>query len=126
MTTGRPTKYDKSMGAKVLAFMSQGYSKMAAAGHIGVSYQTLKNWMDEHPEFFAAVKDGEARRVVFLETGLLAAENGAQVTSRIFALKNAAPDEWREKQAVDHTSSDGSMTPQVVERIIVQPKDGGQ
>lgn len=124
MITGRPTKYDPSMGAKVLAFMSKGYSKMAAAGHLGVSYQTLKNWMDEHPEFFASVKEGEARRVVFLERGLLDAETGPQVTSRIFALKNAAPDEWKDKQAVDHTSSDGSMTPQVVERIIIQPKDG--
>jgi hypothetical protein len=111
MTAGRPTKYHPGMGAKVLAFMSKGYSKMAAAGHIGVCYNTFRGFMDDHPEFLQAVKDGEAKRVVFLERGLLQAETGPQVTSRIFALKNAAPDEWKDKQALDHTSSDGSMTP---------------
>jgi hypothetical protein len=123
MTAGRPTKYDPSMGAKVLAFMSKGYSKMAAAGHIGVCYNTFRGFMDEHPEFLQAVKDGEAKRVVFLETGLLQAETGPQVTSRIFALKNAAPDEWKDKQALDHTSSDGSMTPKGLPDDLVAALD---
>lgn len=111
MTAGRPTKYDPSMGAKVLAFMSKGYSKMAAAGHIGVSYPTFKGFMDDHPEFLAAVKEGEAKRVVFLERGLLQAETGPQVTSRIFALKNAAPDEWKDKQEIEQRSFVVNISP---------------
>jgi len=39
----------------------------------------------------------------------------------IFWMKTRAG--WREKQEVDLTSSDGTMTPQVIERVIVQPKD---
>lgn len=70
---------------------------MAAAGHIGVCYDTLRAWQDEHPEFSQAVKEGQALRTIFLEDGLLSAESGPQVTSRIFALKNAAPEEWRDK-----------------------------
>lgn len=38
---------------------------------------------------------------------MLTAENGPQVTSRIFALKNADPEEWRDKTevATTHTFS---------------------
>jgi hypothetical protein len=43
-------------------------------------------------------------------------------TAMIFWMKTRAG--WREKNEIDHTSSDGSMTPQVVERVIVQAKDG--
>jgi hypothetical protein len=87
--------------------MGQGYSKMAAAGMLGVCYDTLKNWTLEHREFFLAVKEGEARRVVFLEQGLMEADSGPKVTSRIFALKNAAPDEWRDKQEQEISGKDG-------------------
>lgn len=96
MSGGRPTDYRPEFCEEVEDFMRQGFSKMAAAGHIGVCYQTLKNWMGTHPEFFAAVKRGEAARVIFLERDLIAAETGPKVTSRIFALKNAAPDEWKD------------------------------
>lgn len=33
-------------------------------------------------------------------------------TAAIFWLKNRQPAKWRDKQEVDHTSSDGSMSPQ--------------
>ena len=97
MPAGRPSKYDPAFCEQVREFMSQGFSRMAAAGHIGVCYDTLRAWQDEHPEFSQAVKEGQAARTVFLERGLLQAETGPQVTSRIFALKNAAPEEWRDK-----------------------------
>jgi hypothetical protein len=102
--------------------MAQGFSKMAAAGQCGICYNTFRAWMDEHPEFLQAVKEGEAARVIFLERGLLEAESGPMVTSRIFALKNAAPDEWKDKRETDLTSSDGTMTPTLIERVIVTPE----
>ena len=83
--------------------MGLGYSRMAAAGHIGVCYDTLTNWMEVHPEFFQAVRRGQAKRAIFLERDLLLAETGPKVTSRIFALKNAAPDEWKDRQEVAHS-----------------------
>jgi hypothetical protein len=87
--------------------MNAGYSKMAAAGEIGICYNTLRAWMDEHPEFLQAVKLGEALRTSKLERDLMDAETGPKVTSRIFALKNAAPDEWRDKQHTELTGKDG-------------------
>jgi hypothetical protein len=40
-------------------------------------------------------------RVFKLETELLASENAAVINARRFALVNAAPEEWRDKTAVD-------------------------
>lgn len=42
-------------------------------------------------------------------------------TAMIFWMKTRA--QWRERHEIDHTSSDRSMTPQVIERVIVQAKD---
>lgn len=49
---------------------------------------------------------------------------GFNATSYIFQMKNRFRAEWNDTIKSDHTSSDGSMTPQVVERIIIQAKDG--
>lgn len=106
MPAGRPSEYDPAFCDEVESFMALGFSKMAAAGEIGVCYNTLKAWMDAHPEFLTAVKRGEAKRAVKLERDLMDAETGPKVTSRIFALKNAAPDEWRDKQTTEHVGKD--------------------
>lgn len=111
MAGGRPTKYDPAFCDVVVDFMSQGYSRMAAAGEIGVTYETFREWVKIHPEFSVAVSLGMARRLKFLEMGLIMAESGPQVTSRIFALKNAAPEEWQDRKAVDVSNPDGSLAP---------------
>jgi hypothetical protein len=80
--------------------MRDGFSRMAAAGVIGICYDTFREWALLHPEFSAAVKRGQAARTMKLERDLLSAKTGPQVTSRIFALKNAAPEEWRDRQHV--------------------------
>ena len=121
---GRPTDYRPEFCDRVETLMAEGFSKMAAAGDCGVSYQTLKNWTEAHPEFLAAVKRGEAKRTMKLERDLLMAETGPQVTSRIFALKNAAPDEWRDRREVDHQSSDGTMSmPSVIQFMPIRPDE---
>lgn len=108
---GRPTDYRPEYCDTVEDLMQSGFSKMAAAGACGVCYQTFKTWMGVHPEFLAAVKRGEAKRVMKLETDLLSAETGPQVTSRIFALKNAAPEEWKDRQSLEHSGPDGEPIP---------------
>lgn len=122
MPGGRPSKYDPSLGDEVENLMRQGYSKTAAAGHIGISRDTLLEWTSQYPEFSGAVRRGEAARTLKLETDLLAATSGPMVTSRIFALKNAAPDEWKDKREVDNTSSDGSMTPVSIDYSKLSPQ----
>lgn len=104
---GRPSTYNPAFCDQIVEFMGQGYSLTAFAGKIGVHRETLLNWAAEHPEFFDAVKRGKAARVMKLEETLLKGETGPKVTSHIFALKNADPDEWKDKQEVGLSGSVG-------------------
>ena len=85
--------------------MATGLSLTAFAGEIGVARSTINEWIDNQPEFSEAVKIAKAKRTLALERGMLSAESGPAVTARIFALKNADPDEWRDKQHVEHEVS---------------------
>ena len=104
MAGGRPTKYDPKFCEIAIEVMSRGFSKTALAGHIGVSRDTLLEWARVHPTFSGAIGIAVTGRVLKLETDLLGADSGPIVTSRIFALKNAAPDEWRDKPEEKETS----------------------
>lgn len=106
---GRPSDYREEYCEQLVAFMSQGYSLTAFAGEIGCHRETLLNWGKERPEFFDAIKRGQAARTKCLEEGLLSSDVGPRVTARIFALKNAAPDEWKDKIA--HVGGDDGDTP---------------
>jgi hypothetical protein len=108
---GRPTTYDPALGGKIVAIMEQGLSLAAAAAECDVHRQRVYEWEAQHSDFAELVSLGRAKRQAFLERRLLDATIGATVTSSIFALKNAAPDDWREKTEVDHRSSDGTMSP---------------
>lgn len=81
--------------------MGLGLSLTAFAGCIGVARSTINEWIDNHAEFSEAVKIGQAKRTLILEQQLLSSEQGPRVTARIFALKNAAPDEWKDKTEQD-------------------------
>lgn len=107
MPAGRPTTYLPEYCDIIRDLMAQGYSKTAAAGSIGVSRQRLIDWAEANPEFRDAIKDGEAARTFKLEGDLLSAPDGPTVTSRIFALKNAAPYEWADTQKVIGAGQDG-------------------
>ena len=120
---GRPTTYKPEYADHVRNLMAKGFSKTAAAGSLGVSRQRFLDWAEANEDFRDAVKEGEAARTYKLEKDLMEAATGPQVTSRIFALKNAAPDEWMDRKALDHTSSDGTMTPQPSHIIIEAATD---
>lgn len=91
--------------------MATGLSLTAVAGEIGICRATINNWAAVHPEFLEAVRIGKAKRTLALERGMLGAESGPAVTARMFALKNADPDEWREKQSIEHS---GGVTVEIV------------
>lgn len=105
MPAGRPTKYEERFAEECIAFMAQGYSLTAFAGSIGVARSTINEWMGAHPEFSEATRVGQAGRTMKLEQGLLAGESGAKVTGHMFALKNADPEGWRDRQEIDHSGS---------------------
>lgn len=120
---GRPTDFKPAMGEEILQLMASGLSLAASAAELGIHRQRVYEWMDRHPDFADTVKLAQAKRQLFLERRLLSADSGPVVTSTIFALKNAGPEDWREKQEVDHKSSDGSMTPARIELVALTSVD---
>ena len=114
----RPTLYDPKYCDDIVEFMGRGFSKTAFAGHIGVCHDTIVEWANVHTEFSLAVKRGKAARTTRLEETLIRGETGPKVTAHIFALKNAAPEEWKEKTEQELS---GSVRIDKVERVIVDP-----
>lgn len=100
---GRPTDFTPSMGEEILSLMASGLSLAASAADLGIHRQRVYEWMERHPEFADTVKLAQAKRQLFLERRLLSAEVGPVVTSTIFALKNAGPEDWRDKREVEHS-----------------------
>ena len=121
MPAGRPSLYDPKYCDEIVEDMAIGYSMTAFAGKIGVCRDTLQEWAAKEPEFSAALKAGKSIRTRFLETGFFTEENRAKVTSRIFALKNAAPDEWRDRY--EHTGADGGPIAVTVARFVTEGPD---
>ncbi len=101
--TGRPTEFKPAMGEEILSLMASGLSLAASAAELGIHRQRVYEWMERHPDFADTVKLAQAKRQLFLERRLLSADAGPVVTSTIFALKNAGPEDWREKQEVQHS-----------------------
>lgn len=102
---GRPTIYTPDLGEKILALMVEGYSLAASAASLGIHRQRVYDWSDKYPDFKEIVELAKGNRQFFLERRLLTSDSSAIVSSTIFALKNASPDDWRDKQEVDHTGS---------------------
>lgn len=112
---GRPSLYDASHCAAVIAHMSEGASLTSFAAEIDVARSTINEWMDAHPEFSEAVRKGKAKCAAWWEKrGRSIAETGGGPgagTLVMFGLKNMGADDWSDKQEIDHRSTDGSMTP---------------
>lgn len=122
---GRPTKYKPEYCEAVVEHMREGASLTSFAAEIGVARSTIEEWASVHPDFSGAVKRGKAVCAAWWEK---LGRNGAQggevnPTLVIFGLKNMAADDWRDRKDIDHTSSDGSMSPQPVQWVIVDPAE---
>ena len=98
--------YEPALCAEVVKIMGEGYSLTAFAGHIGVSRPTLDGWIAEYPEFKAAVQRGRAARTCLLEDQFLDGGTGAKVAAHVFALKNAAPEDWRDRPEAERAKAE--------------------
>lgn len=108
MPAGRPTDWTPTIGGEILALMSTGLSLAASAAELGFHRQRVYEWMERHPEFADTVRLAQGKRQLFLERRLLKDDlPGPQMTSTMFALKNAGPDDWRDKQDIDHKHEAG-------------------
>ena len=109
MPAGRPTKYEERFCDMIVAHMSEGLSKEAFAGVIGVDKGTIYNWAEKHEEFFNAIKRGEAACRLYYEkagrSGMQGEIDGFNATTWVFNMKNRFHEEWRDRH--EHTGQDG-------------------
>ena len=107
MPAGRPTKYRDDMPEKVRAFLSEGYTKEAAAGELGISVSRFCVWQNEIEEFREAIKEGEALSQKWWEDkGREACLNGEfNATVWVMQMKNRFG--WTDKQSHEVTGKDG-------------------
>lgn len=122
---GRPTKYLPEYCDMVIEHMSGGASLTSFAAEIDVARSTITEWTSQHPEFSAAIKRGKAKCAAWWESLGRSGAMGGEVnpTLVIFGLKNMAPDDWRDKQEIDHTTKGESIAPKIIERVIIDPKN---
>lgn len=120
----RPTSENK---AAVKALSSYGVPCATISAYIGICDETLnKYYMAELTEGRCAVEIGVNKFLARAATGaaLRDEDSGATYSDCLRAAMFYGKTKLglSEKTEVDHTSSDNSMTPTVIERTIVKPK----
>jgi hypothetical protein len=107
-----PTKESRQI---VQLHATIGTTQAVIADILGIDGKTLTKYYREELDQALARANASVGGALFNKA------KGGDTAAMIFWMKTRAG--WREKNEIDHTSSDGSMTPQVVERVIVQAKD---
>lgn len=90
------------------------------ADYFGIGKTTFYRMMERSPEILERYKKGRAKAIGSVAQGLLQQARDGNMAAAIFFLKTQAG--WRETQVVDNVSSDGSMTPTAITRVIIDPK----
>ena len=124
---GRPSKYDPAFCQMVIEWGKQGKSKAWICAELEIVEQTLRNWMEAHPEFLASMEIASRKSQQWWEdkgqSGMESKSIDASIWSRSMAAR--FPNDWREKTETknEHSGPGGGGIPHVVEvrRTIVRP-----
>lgn len=115
-------KYTDEICDELLKLMGIGLSFRAACAELNVHWTTAYDWVKKYPKFAEAHELGMGKRLAYLERGLLEASTGPFVTSRIFALKNACPEEWRDRYQHEHQGGGKEGNPIQINITSVEDK----
>lgn len=139
---GRPSLYKPEYAELAYKFCLLGADDARLGQMFEVSEQTINAWKNEYPEFLESLKKGKevadaeiahalfhrAKGYKHPEVDIKVIEGQIVQTELIKHyppdtgaamawLKNRQPKQWRDKQEIDHTSTDGTMTPQPAVKI---------
>jgi len=110
-----PSKYNDEMADKLSQYGNNGEGVVEACKMLGISKETFYEWGRIHGKFSDAIKSFKLNSQVWWEKGGRAGTfgkvSGFNATSYSLQMRNRFPEDWRDKQDLDHRSSDGSMTP---------------
>ena len=84
-------------------------SKQQIADYLGIGRTTFYDIEQRQPEVSEHYNRGKSKAIDSVAQGLLQKAQGGDTQSAIFYLKTQAG--WKEKQDINHSSEDGSMTP---------------
>ena len=118
--SGRPPKTLTQEQMAQVEALAAYLTQAQISDYFGIGERTFRDMMDRDPDISAAYKRGKAKAIGTVAQGLLQKALNGDTTSAIFYLKTQAG--WRETTVIDNTSSDGTMTPQVITRTIIDPK----
>jgi len=156
MPAGRPSLYQPEFAKQAEKLTVLGATDVELADFFEVDVRTIYRWKHEHEEFCQALNAGKEKANERVENSLYQKAVGytfesekifnhqgqilraptrehvpPDTTAAIFWLKNRRPDQWRDKQELDHKSSDGSMTPRsdmerlkAITALATRVKDG--
>ena len=80
--------------------------------HLDVDRKTITNYSNKE-DYFPTIRKARSKIEAHIEKRLY----GNNVTGCIFNLKNNFG--WKDKSEIDNTSSDGSMTPTKITRVVI-------
>ena len=108
---GRPSAYRPDFCAKVIELGRQGKSRCQIAGILDVSFKTLQEYEEKHPEFLQSTQRAkDLAQMWWEEQGQRGIWAGSDFNANAYRLQvtNRFPDQWRDKQQLEHTGKDGS------------------
>jgi hypothetical protein len=127
MPAGRPTEYTPEIVEKAWAYANGGWieagdpvpSVAGLACEVGISRDTCYEWSKHEDKEFSYIlfKIAQTQERQLVKGGLSSVFN-ASITKMMMTKHG-----YSDRVETDLTSSDGSMTPQVVERVIVKPDE---
>lgn len=125
MAQGKEHEPTDKTRSEVSALASFGVPQEDIAAYIGISKPTLAKHYPEELAFSSIKANATVGKFLFSLASGQAIKQGATYgdckTAAMFWAKTRMG--WRETNQIDHTSSDGSMTPQTVERVIVKAEN---
>lgn len=117
--TGRPPKTLTDEQRAQVEALAAYLSQEQIADYFGIGKTTWFAMLQRDDDLSERYKRGKAKAIAAVAQGLLQKARKGDNAASMFYLKTQAG--WRETNQIDHTSSDGSMTPSSIERVIVKP-----
>ena len=119
---GRPSKYNATIQKKADEYISNLpedeviHTVEGLADYINVARSTVYKWRDEIDEFSDTLETILRKQAKTLINNGLTGEFNAPMTKMLMNVNHG----YRERSELDNLSSDGSMSPQKIERVIIE------